>query len=107
LNAAGVEPPSAEELAVEIGGDATGILRFLERRGDIVQVEENRYYTADHLKSLIDKLRSVMAGGGEASPAEIRDALSLSRKFLIPFLEYCDRAGYTNRSANGRVWRGT
>jgi selenocysteine-specific elongation factor len=107
LGAAGVEPPSVEELAAEIGGDVAGMLRFLERRGDVVQVEDNRYYKAEHLKSLIERLRTAMAGGLESSPAQIRDALELSRKYLIPFLEYCDRVGYTNRSPNGRVWRGT
>jgi selenocysteine-specific elongation factor len=107
LGSAGAEPPSAEELAAEFGGDPTAILRFLERRGEVVQVEDSRYYKTEHLQSLIDKLRAAMSDGAEASPSDIRDALSLSRKYLIPLLGYCDRAGYTNRSANGRVWRGT
>jgi hypothetical protein len=36
----------------------------------------------------------------------LRDVLGISRKFLIPFLEYCDAAGYTVRSGSGRAWRG-
>jgi selenocysteine-specific elongation factor len=107
LEAAGAEPPGADELSAAIGGDIGGILRYLDRRGQIVQVEPNRYYTAGQLKSLIDRLRATMAGRGEVSPAEIRDALALSRKYLIPFLEYCDRAGYTIRNPNGRTWNGT
>ena len=89
------------------GVDSTAIVRFLERRGDVVQVEPDRYYAAGQLKFLLDRLRSSMAGGAEFSPSQIRDALDLSRKFLIPFLEYCDRAGYTNRTVTGRVWRGS
>jgi selenocysteine-specific elongation factor len=108
LGAAGVEPPTTDELGAEIGapGDIASIARFLERRGDIIQVEATRYYSTPHLQSLVERLRSVMAGGVELSPSELRDALGLSRKFLIPFLEYCDRAGYTNRGSSGRVWRG-
>ena len=105
LESAGAEPPSEGELSGEFGADTPAIIRFLERRGDVVQVEPDRYYTTGQLKRLLDKLRSSMAGGTEFSPSQIRDALGLSRKFLIPFLEYCDRAGYTNRTVTGRVWR--
>ncbi len=105
LASAGSEPPSADELIAQFGDRADAILRFVERRGDVVQVEKGRYYTAVNLKSLVDRLGAIMAGRGEVSPAEIRDGLSLSRKYLIPFLEYCDRAGYTVRQENGRVWQ--
>jgi len=107
LDSASSEPPSIDELATKLGKDPTPVLRYLERRGDVVQVERDRYYAADHLRSLISKLRTAMAGGVEASPSEIRDALGVSRKYLVPLLEYCDRVGYTNRHANGRVWVGT
>ncbi|HEY4130969.1 MAG TPA: selenocysteine-specific translation elongation factor [Gemmatimonadaceae bacterium] len=106
LGAAGAEPPTVEELAVEMGSDVLPIMRFLERNGLVVQVESNRYYTDTELKSLVSRLRAAMASGAEFGPPEIRDALGLSRKFLIPFLEYCDRVGHTNRRVNGRVWKG-
>jgi selenocysteine-specific elongation factor len=105
LDAAGSAPPSVAELAMEIGGEVAAELRFLERGGKIVQVEPDRYFTADQLKLVLDKIRGVMAGEGEKTPAELRESLDLSRKFLIPILEYCDRLGLTTRSANGRVWR--
>ncbi|HXT15831.1 MAG TPA: SelB C-terminal domain-containing protein, partial [Gemmatimonadaceae bacterium] len=107
LDSAAIEPPSVQELSGTIGEDVTAILRYLERQGEVVQVEAERYYRVQHLKSLIDRLRAAMAGGVEASPSEIREALGVSRKYLVPLLEYCDRVGYTNRHANGRVWVGT
>jgi selenocysteine-specific elongation factor len=107
LESAGAEPPSEAELVAEFGAETSAIVRFLERRGDVVQVEPDRYYTAGQLKLLLDRLRRSMPAGTELSPSQIRDALELSRKFLIPFLEYCDRAGYTNRSVTGRIWRGS
>ncbi|MEP6493127.1 MAG: selenocysteine-specific translation elongation factor [bacterium] len=106
LEAAGAEPPSVEELASELGGDVGPLLRFLERQGKITQVEQNRYYADTQLKALIGRLRDAMSTGAELNPSEIREALGLSRKFLIPFLEYADRLGYTNRGTSGRVWRG-
>jgi selenocysteine-specific elongation factor len=106
LVAAQFEPPSIDELSVVVCADAAPMLRFLDRNGKVVQVETNRYYEASQLKLLLEKVRDAMAGGVALGPSELRDALGLSRKFLIPFLEYCDRAGYTNRNAMGRVWRG-
>jgi hypothetical protein len=43
----------------------------------------------------------------EYGPAELRDLLGFSRKYLIPFLEYCDRAGHTVRNPSGKRRRGT
>jgi hypothetical protein len=37
------------------------------------------------------------------SPAHLREALGISRKFLVPFLEYCDRRRITERRGEGRV----
>jgi selenocysteine-specific elongation factor len=107
LETAGAEPPSVEELSTSIGQDSGVLIRYLERRGDVVQVEQNRYYAADQLKRLVGRVREALTGGSSLTPSELRDALGLSRKFLIPFLEYCDRAGYTARNVTGRVWHGS
>lgn len=107
LEAAGAEPPTIEELATRLSTDPTPLVRYLERSGQVVQVEQNRYYAATQLQLLVGRLRNAMAGGVERSPADLRDLLGLSRKFLIPFLEYCDRVGNTRRTAEGRVWGGS
>ena len=106
LDRAGAEPPSTTELESEIGRPLSPVLHFLERRGDIVQVEQIRYYRSNHLASVLDRIRAVMEHENDVTPATLRDRVGLSRKFLIPILEYCDRAGLTVRGANGRVWRG-
>ena len=108
LDAGGAEPPSVDELAAESPGVPTrDLLRLLERRGDAVQVEAERYYAPVHLESLVKRLQLALADGSVHAPGEIREALGLSRKFLIPFLEYCDRSGLTARSDAGRSLRGT
>lgn len=106
LEAAGAEPPSMEELAGSLGRDPLPLMRFLERGGRVVQVEQNRYYAADQLRLLVGRLRELLGGSAELTPAELRDGLGLSRKFLIPFLEYCDQVGATRRVGTGRVWEG-
>jgi selenocysteine-specific elongation factor len=105
LTEAGIEPPSAGELATQLAAPVDALLRFLERRGDVVQTEEGRYYTVANLELLLNRLRALLTANVAATPAEIRDGLGVSRKYVIPLLEYCDRVGYTNRQGGGRVWR--
>lgn len=104
LVAAGTEPPDVSELAERHGRDPVRVLRALEREGTIVGVEAGRFYAANVVEDLLQQLRAGMTPGREYSPAELRELLGLSRKYLIPFLEYCDRKRHTERRATGRVW---
>ena len=107
LRRGGREPPSVAELVVAVGTDPRPVLRFLARQGTVVAVEEDRYYLTSELVALVDTLRARMLAGRVYSPAELRDLTGLSRKYLIPFLEYCDRHGITTRQDSGRVRAGT
>ncbi|HET7769534.1 MAG TPA: SelB C-terminal domain-containing protein, partial [Chloroflexota bacterium] len=106
IAAGGHEPPSVGELEARFGRPVASVLRHLDRQKRLVQVEESRYYAPEAVRELLARLEGAMAGGGELAPTDLREALGFSRKFLIPFLEYCDKRGYTARQGNGRVWRG-
>ena len=103
LRSAGAEPPDVEALADRHGRDPVPMLRLLERDGLIVGVEPGRFYATESVENLVNRLRDGMTEGREYSPAELRDVLGLSRKYLIPFLEFCDRRRITERRATGRV----
>ena len=110
LDAAGAEPPSIDELAAALGAEhqaVLGLARWLARDGSLIAVEPNRYYSRVAVESLKARMAAGMAAGMEYAPAELRDLLGLTRKFLIPFLEYCDREGYTIRAGLGRRLTGT
>ncbi len=105
LEAAGAEPPSIAELAAILGvsGERTvELTRWLAREGLLVAVESDRYYAVASVATLRTRLAAGMIEPREYAPAELRDLLGLTRKFLIPFLEYCDREGYTIRAGLGR-----
>jgi selenocysteine-specific elongation factor len=99
----GSEPPSAEELAKEYGGDVPVLLRYLEREGRVVQVAADRFYGREAVNALIEKLRTKLAPGEEYGPSQLRETLGFSRKYLIPFLEYCDRSGVMERKGDKRT----
>jgi selenocysteine-specific elongation factor len=105
LEASGQEPPTIDELAASLNSEAAAvaaIARLLAREGRLVAVEPTRYYLAATLRGLLERLRLGMPAGADYGPAELREVLGFSRKFLIPFLEFTDRAGHTIRDASGR-----
>jgi selenocysteine-specific elongation factor len=101
------EPPSVSELVSRYGSSVPGLLRYLERQGRIVQVETERYYDREALDAMVARLKGSLEPGKVYAPGQLRDVLGSSRKFLIPFLEFCDRSGVTERKGEGRVLRQT
>jgi len=101
------EPPSVGELVSRYGSSVPALLRFLERQGRIVQVEADRYYDRNALDHMIAQLKGKLVPGRVYVPAQLRDVLGFSRKYLIPFLEFCDRSGLTERRGDGRILRET
>ncbi|HJS46641.1 MAG TPA: SelB C-terminal domain-containing protein, partial [Gemmatimonadales bacterium] len=53
---------------------------------------------ARRLHSILQEL----AGEGEINPARLRERTGLSRKYLIPLLEWSDQQGWTVRRGEGR-----
>jgi selenocysteine-specific elongation factor len=110
LTAAGAEPPTVEELAGSLGApppEVASVSRLLARQGELVAVEPNRYFMRSAVTELVTRVLAGMSEREEYGPAELREFVGLSRKFLIPFLEFCDREGYTVRNDLGRRRRGT
>lgn len=103
LRAAGAEPPDVSSLTDLYHRDPVPILRILEREGLLVGVEPGRFYAVEAVDRLVTRLRDGMTENREYSPSELREVLGLSRKYLIPFLEFCDRKRVTERRATGRV----
>lgn len=98
----GSEPPNTGELMEKYGEAVPGLLRYLEREGRVVQVGADRFYARGAVDELIGKLRDSLEIGVQYEMSQLRDTLGFSRKYLIPFLEYCDRAGITERKGEFR-----
>ena len=87
-----------------MGTDVVPLLRMMEREAVVVAVEADRYFDAQALRGAVEKLARTMRGEGVTSPARLREVLGVSRKYLMPILEFCDRRRYTERRGDGRVW---
>ena len=107
LRAAGLESRAAEELSVPLAThpDSPALLRLLERRGEVVAIAPGRYVSSAALSGGIAAARQSLGGREPLGPGDFRDVWNVSRKHLIPLLEYLDRTGTTERAGDGRRLR--
>ena len=99
----GQTPPSVDDLVAVHGKDVIAILRLLAKRGDLVAVAADRYFGKAAVIELEQAVSDSLRGGAGLTASQVREALGLTRKYLIPFLEYCDRRGVTIRRGDLRV----
>ncbi|MEO8453191.1 MAG: SelB C-terminal domain-containing protein, partial [Gemmatimonadota bacterium] len=103
IKAAGLEAPTLEDLAAELGlPNLATLVRHAAELGTLVPVERNRYFHREALDRFRAAVRE-LGKAGEISPAGLRERLGLTRKYLIPLLEWSDRAGLTRRIGDRRV----
>jgi len=78
------------------------LAEFGVRSGTLIRVGRDRFYDAAALDAVRRTILEMIREMGRASPAEIRDLLGLTRKYLIPILEWLDAGGYTVRDGDSR-----
>ena len=99
------EPPSVGELAAKHGARAHAMLKRLAAENELEKVCEDRYYAVGAVSEMLSVLERRLERGRIYSPAELREVLGVTRKYLIPFLEFSDRKGVTERVQQGRSLR--
>lgn len=105
LEQAELSPPSLAELERQTGRrDIAAILRLAAQTGRVEAVERERYYSRPALERFTATLADI-GRGSLIAPAEIRDRLGISRKFMIPLLEWADAKGITERVGDQRRLR--
>ncbi|MDX2057513.1 MAG: selenocysteine-specific translation elongation factor [Gemmatimonadales bacterium] len=101
--AAGLAAPTLDEIGAGVGIDpiVPAVRRAVES-GAIQAVDRDRFASREAL----DRFRATLAEigqAGEITPAAVRDRLALTRKHLIPLLEWADRQGVTRRVGEARM----
>jgi selenocysteine-specific elongation factor len=103
LESAGHAPPSIDELTSALGKDVPALLKLLVRRAEAVPVASDRYFSARATAELQETIGRALANGAALTTSQLREATALTRKYIIPFLEYCDRTGFTYRRGDVRL----
>jgi selenocysteine-specific elongation factor len=108
LQRGGMEPPTIKELCEQLHcpeKTALDHLNHLARHGGAVKVKGDLFYAPGPYEEIKDKLVTYVKQTGGLTPNEFRELTGLSRKFMIPLLEYFDSEKLTIRVGDRRILR--
>lgn len=91
----------AERIGLK-GEAAEEILRFLTSVGILINLEDNLVVGRKKIHSIYQQVAAMMEKDGTITAAGLRDALGISRKEAIAFLEFFDKKQVTLRDGNDR-----
>ncbi|MBW2163177.1 MAG: selenocysteine-specific translation elongation factor [Deltaproteobacteria bacterium] len=107
---AGFQPPFREDALGRMAGyekAADKIFDLMVREGILIRLKDNLYYHHSALDKIKDMVIRFIKKHGELNINEFRDlAGGLSRKYMIPLLEYLDNQRVTIRIGDTRKLRG-
>jgi len=106
LVAAGLQPPSAEELAPSLEVSARELERVLELlvdEGEVRHVGKGLVLSTEAWRRAREAIVRNCEAHGQLEIPALRDELGTTRKFLIPLLEHFDAQGLTIRQGAHRV----
>lgn len=105
---AGTQPPSikqCQEQAARLQDVVPQLLALAAANGELVPICSEFYLHADVEREARQRLEIELAAGSGLTMSEIREVLKTSRKYAVPFCEYLDRIGFTERRGDFRVRR--
>ncbi|MGQ9655483.1 MAG: SelB domain-containing protein, partial [Thermodesulfobacteriota bacterium] len=105
---AGLQPPGPKEVEGVLRlqeKEVRDLLELLVRQGVLVKVKDGMYFHAAEIRRLQERLVAFLREKGEVLPLDFKDMTGLSRKYMIPLLEYFDRIKLTMRVGDKRVLR--
>ena len=101
----GFTPPDLLAAAESCGISKTEITEYAQylcEIGEWVHVDQY-YYRQKDLESAQQSLTEFLKSHGEAGVSEVRELWGVSRKYVVPLLEYFDRQKITKRIGDKRV----
>ena len=108
LGAQPMAPPTLATLAEQLRRPARElgqILDVLARRGDVVRVDKDLWFTRAAVEDARRLLLAQLGDGGEVTLAGFRDAAGCGRRNAQALLELFDREGLTLRRGDVRIAR--
>ena len=102
------EPPTLKELCDLVGATEKQVLdhtNMMFREGRVAKIKGDIFYAPGAVSELREKLIGFLKEKKEITPPEFRELTGLSRKFMIPLLEYFDSEKLTIRMGDKRILR--
>ncbi|MGD9876496.1 selenocysteine-specific translation elongation factor [Desulfococcus sp.] len=105
----GLTPPYFKDLCRSADMDpnrAKDVLMILISEGLITKIREDLYVHTETLEALKAKTKAFLKANTEMTTLQFKEIAGVSRKFLIPFIEYFDAQNLTIRIGDIRKLRG-
>lgn len=107
-NDAGFAPPTLKEVRERFAArksQAADVLGVMLKEGVLIKISEDLYFHRDVLQRLREDYRALILKDGKATPTTFKELTGLTRKFIIPLMEYFDTAKLTIRAGDHRILR--
>jgi selenocysteine-specific elongation factor len=104
LSAKPFDPPSRKDFSED--GHLQQALRFLIGQGKIVELNSEIVLLRDAAEQMRTTVTEFLSKHGPATASQLRQKIGTTRRVIIPFLEYLDRGGITQRIGDSRQLRG-
>jgi len=104
----GLAPPFFRELAKTLEIDpavAKDVLMLLIGEGLIIKTKDDLYFHTDHIEDLKKRVTDFILEKGEMTTPDFKDITGVSRKYIIPLIEYFDSINFTIRVGDTRQLR--
>ena len=104
----GLTPSSLTEVMNKFKNQKTkvqSIIKLMLKEGDLIQINEELCFARETLEKLRNNYKAQLIKDGKATPASFKDLTGLSRKYVIPLMEYFDMDKLTVRVGDHRILR--
>ncbi|MCX5806168.1 MAG: selenocysteine-specific translation elongation factor [Proteobacteria bacterium] len=108
LFSAGATPPTLKELSLEFKKSENQIKDIIEKliyKGKVIKLKGDICFHHDIMDSIKEKVVMHLKEKKEMTPIDFRSFFDISRKYMIPILEYLDEIKLTIRVGDKRVLR--
>jgi selenocysteine-specific elongation factor len=104
----GLQPPYFKELFTSMGenpGRIADVLGHMLQEGILVKIKEDLYFHKDVIETLKAKLVSFLAANTQITTPQLKEVTGVTRKYMIPLIEYFDAIKVTIRVGDVRKLR--
>jgi selenocysteine-specific elongation factor len=105
---AGLTPPTIKEVMekfVHQKNLAESVLNVMLKERTLDKINEDLYFHKQILVKLRENYKNLLIKDAKATPASFKELTGLSRKFIIPLMEYFDISKLTIRAGDYRILR--
>ncbi len=104
----GLQPPFFRDVTKELDAEpkrANEVLTLLVEEGRIIKTKDDLYFDADAVDQLKNKLVAFLKSNNEITTPQFKEMTGVSRKYVIPLIEYFDAKNVTLRVGDSRKLR--